>query len=65
MNRDEIKGKWKQLTGSVLQKWGKLTGDEVAEIQGDLDRLEGLIQARYGKSKAEARDAINAWLSDH
>ncbi|HCY56646.1 MAG TPA: CsbD family protein, partial [Oceanicaulis sp.] len=25
MNSDEIKGKWKQLTGDVKSRWGKLT----------------------------------------
>ncbi len=64
MNRDEIEGKWKQMTGSIQQKWGELTGDEIAEIDGNLDRLEGLVQERYGKSRAEAHQAVEEWLAE-
>jgi uncharacterized protein YjbJ (UPF0337 family) len=34
MNWDEA-GNWKQLTGRVQQKWGKLTNDDLERIKGD------------------------------
>ncbi|MCA8152553.1 CsbD family protein, partial [Burkholderia contaminans] len=27
MNEDKIKGQWKQLSGKLKAKWGKLTDD--------------------------------------
>lgn len=30
MNRDILKGKWKQLRGEVQRRWGQLTDDELA-----------------------------------
>ena len=60
MNSDTIKGKWSELKGSVKQKWGDLTDDDLLEIEGSRDKLVGKIQQRYGKSRdaaeAEAKD---------
>ena len=29
MNWDQIEGNWKQFTGKVKEKWGKLTDDDL------------------------------------
>ena len=34
MNTDVIKGKWKQLSGTMKEKWGKLTDDDVQAADG-------------------------------
>ncbi|THH38140.1 CsbD family protein [Aliishimia ponticola] len=62
MNWDEIQGKWKQFKGDVQSKWGELTDDEVDQIDGDREALEGKLQERYGQTKEEAREAVNEWL---
>jgi uncharacterized protein YjbJ (UPF0337 family) len=61
MNTDIIEGKWKQLKGAVQHEWGDLTNDEVDQVDGDMERLSGLIQERYGKSRQEAEKAIEDW----
>lgn len=61
MNWDQIKGKWNQAQGSVRQKWGDLTDDDVAQIQGDKDILVGKLQERYGIGKEEAERQANEW----
>ena len=48
MNWDRIEGNWKQVTGKVKEKWGKLTDDDITQINGNREQLEGKIQARYG-----------------
>jgi uncharacterized protein YjbJ (UPF0337 family) len=58
MNKDTLKGKWKQLTGEVKQQWGKLTDDDLKQIEGDTEKLEGKIQERYGIGRDEARRQI-------
>ncbi len=63
MNWDQIEGKWKQLTGSVKAYWGDLTDDEIMEIDGNREKLEGKLQAKYGKTKDEAKAAVDDWLS--
>lgn len=61
MNSDELKGKWKQLQGSVKQQWGKLTDNEVAEIEGNQDKLVGKIQEKYGVAREEAERQVKEW----
>ncbi len=63
MHIDELKGKWKELTGEAKRHWGKLTDDDVASAEGDRDKLAGKIQARYGKSKDEAEREVNDWIA--
>jgi uncharacterized protein YjbJ (UPF0337 family) len=61
MNWDRIEGDWKQFKGSVLQKWGKLTDDQLDVIAGKRDRLGGKIQEAYGISKEETEKQLTAW----
>jgi uncharacterized protein YjbJ (UPF0337 family) len=65
MNWDQIEGKWKQLTGSIKAKWGDLTDDEITEIEGNREKLEGKLQEKYGRSKEQAQAEVDEWLSKH
>ena len=59
MNWDQIKGDWKQVTGKVKEKWGKLTDDDLITIAGKRDQLAGLIQERYGYAKEQAEKELD------
>jgi uncharacterized protein YjbJ (UPF0337 family) len=61
MNWDSVEGKWKQFKGTVKQKWGKLTDDDLDVIAGKQDQLVGKIQERYGITKEEAKKQIDDW----
>jgi uncharacterized protein YjbJ (UPF0337 family) len=61
MNWDQIEGKWKQLTGSARERWGKLTNDDWETINGKRDQLVGRIQERYGIARAEAEKQADEW----
>jgi uncharacterized protein YjbJ (UPF0337 family) len=63
MNWDRIEGNWKQFTGKVKEQWGQLTDDEITQINGDREQLEGRIQARYGYAKDQVRQEVDKWLS--
>jgi uncharacterized protein YjbJ (UPF0337 family) len=63
MNWDQIEGKWKQMKGSVKQKWGKLTDDDLDVVAGKQDQLVGKIQERYGITKEEATKQLREWES--
>lgn len=58
MNKDTIKGKWTQVKGTIQEKWGKLTDDDLDVIAGDAKKLAGKLQERYGWSKDEANKKI-------
>jgi uncharacterized protein YjbJ (UPF0337 family) len=62
MNWDRIEGNWKEFKGKVKQQWGKLTDDDLMSIEGGRDKLEGLLQQRYGYAKDKARQEIDSWL---
>ncbi|WP_199611163.1 CsbD family protein [Flocculibacter collagenilyticus] len=59
MNKDIAEGKWKQMKGSVKQKWGKLTDDDVQQINGRCDKFCGKMQERYGMQREEAEREFN------
>ena len=62
MNEDSIKGKWNQVKGKIKAKWGKLTDDDLKQIEGNREKIIGKIQERYGKSKEEAKKEYNDWI---
>jgi uncharacterized protein YjbJ (UPF0337 family) len=61
MNWDTVTGDWKQFSGKVKEKWGKLTDDDLAVINGKREQLEGKLQERYGYAKAQAKKEIDDW----
>jgi uncharacterized protein YjbJ (UPF0337 family) len=64
MNENILEGKWKQLRGSLRERWGELTDDELDQIAGKRDRLAGLLQERYGYTQLEAEQQINDFLAE-
>ena len=61
MNEDTLKGQWSQLKGSVREQWGKLTNDDLDQIQGRQEQLVGKIQERYGIARDEAKRQVDSW----
>ncbi len=59
INQDIVAGKWKQLAGKAKIAWGNLTDDDLAKIDGNAERLAGVIQERYGKTREEAEREVN------
>jgi uncharacterized protein YjbJ (UPF0337 family) len=62
MNEDILKGKWLGIRGMVKEYFGKLTDNDLGEIEGKREILLGLLQKKYGcvKDKAvmEYKDSI-------
>ena len=57
----KIKGSWNTAKGAVKEQWGKLTDDDLMEIQGRRDQLVGKIQMRYGVSQEQAEAQVSGW----
>lgn len=62
MNWDRVEGNWKQFTGKLREKWGDLSDNDLAKINGRRDQLEGLLQERYGIGRDVARKNVDEWL---
>jgi uncharacterized protein YjbJ (UPF0337 family) len=63
MNRDMFKGKWMQMKGSLRSKWGKLTDNDMTEIQGDMEKMIGKLQERYGYNREQAEKEMNEFMN--
>jgi uncharacterized protein YjbJ (UPF0337 family) len=61
MNRQQFEGNWLQFKGKVKEKWGKLTDDDIAQINGKYGQLMGALQKKYGYSKEQAEREFSSW----
>lgn len=61
MNKDTIQGKWHELKGEVKTKWGKLTDNDLTQIDGKREKLLGYLQKHYGYAKEEAETELNSF----
>jgi uncharacterized protein YjbJ (UPF0337 family) len=59
MKTDTLKGKWKQVKGQAKERWGKLTDDELDQMEGRTDQLAGKIQEKYGVARDEAEKQVS------
>jgi uncharacterized protein YjbJ (UPF0337 family) len=53
------------VKGEVKQWWGKLTDDDVNQIDGNVDKLVGRLQERYGYAKEDAEKEVNRRLQTY
>ncbi len=58
---EQVAGKWKQFSGEVKKQWGKLTDDELMEVNGNREILAGKLQEKYGIAKDQANKQIDEW----
>ena len=63
MNADVLKGRWNQIKGDIRSRWGKLTDNDMMEIQGDAEKLIGKLQERYGLKREQAERDLNELLN--
>ena len=63
MNSDRMEGTWHQLKGKVKQQWGKLTDDDLKQLEGRGEELAGKLHQRYGLSKEEAEKQAKEFRS--
>ena len=54
MNNDIFQGKWSQVKGDVKKFFGKLTDDDMLQVEGNSDKMIGKLQERYGYTREQA-----------
>lgn len=52
-------GDWQRFKGSVRERWGELTDDEIEEARGNLDQLVGAIKSKSGESVGLIKDVLS------
>jgi uncharacterized protein YjbJ (UPF0337 family) len=63
LNKDVLQGHWKEARGKIKQEWGKFTDNDITQLKGTYEELEGLLQQRYGYAKEQADKAINEFIN--
>ena len=63
MDWNRVEGKLEADQRKDQGEVGQLTDDDLTQINGKRDQLEGKIQERYGLAKDRARKDIDEWLS--
>ncbi len=58
-NITELKGNWTEAKGKLKQKFATLTDDDLLFVEGKEDELEGRLQVKLGKTKAEIKKIIS------
>ena len=56
LNKNVVDGKWKQVRGQAKIWWGKLTDDDLEKVDGDFDKLAGILQEKYGYTQEQAKE---------
>jgi uncharacterized protein YjbJ (UPF0337 family) len=56
MDDDRTKGMGKQISGSLKEAIGKITGDAETQAEGTSEKVAGKAQKVVGSAKASARD---------
>jgi uncharacterized protein YjbJ (UPF0337 family) len=59
MDKDRIKGSFKQFSGGIKEAAGKLMGDKKTEAEGKAEKTEGEVQNAVGGMKDAVRDTID------
>ena len=58
MTSDRIAGTWHQIKGKAKEQWGKLTDNDLKQLEGHAEQLAGKLQERYGIAREEAERQV-------
>ena len=65
MNDDILAGQWKQMKGSLTSWWGQFNDDDFDNIGGQKDKLIGWVQEKYGRTREQAAQEVDARLKEY
>ena len=63
MNWDQVEGQWKNIKGTIREKWAKFTDDDLELIAGKKDKFVGKLQERYGLAKDKAEIELDSYIA--
>jgi uncharacterized protein YjbJ (UPF0337 family) len=57
-----LKTNWEELQGEVKKQWGKLTDDDITEINGSYDKLVAKIKGAYRTTESQIKENVTEFL---
>lgn len=64
VNSQTLEGHWNQVRGAVLEEWGQITNDDLQKVQGNAERLVGVIQQKAGVSREKVEAFLDKAVQD-
>lgn len=58
MSEDQVKGRIEEAKGTVKEVVGKLLDDKDLEVEGNVQKNVGKVQAGFGDLKEDVKDVI-------
>ncbi len=62
---EALKGKWQQYVGAAKVAWGEITENELLQLDGQTEKLAGLIHERYSVTREEADMQVQRFFAKH
>ncbi len=59
-----LKGNMNVLKGKLKQKYGDLTDNDLAYVEGKDDEFIGNLQKKLGKTKEEIAGELRKWMEE-
>ena len=60
VTRDKLMGNWNSIVGSLKEKFGEFTKDDLMRVEGNFEQLVGLVQRKSGQIKEQIASFISA-----
>jgi uncharacterized protein YjbJ (UPF0337 family) len=57
MNKDQVKGRAKELQGKINEVTGEVLGDKKLEVEGKIQQIGGKARAKLGDVKQNVKDS--------
>ena len=64
MSTNILKDNLNEFKGKIKEKWGNLTDNDRASLNGDVDQLANILQNRLGYAKEQAATAAQEFIKD-
>lgn len=64
MTREEVIGHWNELRGRIEERWSQLGGSDLDGVDGNVDRLVGVLQQKTGQARGSIEDELESLLDD-
>lgn len=61
MNQEQFERSWEHLKGDLKKQWGKLTEEDLLQVEGDQDKFNTAIHKRYGEMKELVSRWVDQW----
>lgn len=58
MNKDQVKGRYEEAKGKVKEVAGNVSGDKELEVEGNVQKNLGKVQAGVGDLKEDIKKSI-------